>query len=166
VANEENPDGDKASWTIKSVPVEVRKLAVACAAKQDQTMAEWLERAVRNQANLEAGERILPPIVVRPSAVAAVPGSPGPAVPHDMAALADLMQAAQAMAEAAEVALPKATARHALALLTAQLRAARGLPTKQPRQTRHENGQTIEAEVKFAHGQTESENRQTVDNDA
>jgi hypothetical protein len=27
VANEENPEADKASWTIKSVSVETRKLA-------------------------------------------------------------------------------------------------------------------------------------------
>ncbi len=61
MADQENPDGDKASWTIKSVPVETRKLAVACAARQGVTMSEWLARAVRNQANLEAGDRILPP---------------------------------------------------------------------------------------------------------
>ena len=67
----------------------------------------------------------------------------------DIGELADLMQAAQALAAAAGVPMPKATARHALALVTAQLRAARGLPAKQPRQTRHENGQTqfIEASL-------------------
>ena len=111
MANEENPEADKASWTIKSVPVEVRKLAVACAAKQDQTMAEWLERAVRNQANLEAGERILPP-VPRPSGLPVVP--PADAALEEapgMGELADLMQAAQALAAAAEISIPKTTAR-------------------------------------------------------
>ena len=69
MANEENPDSDKASWTIKSVPVEARKLAVACATKQGETMAEWLARAVRNQSKIEAGERVLPP-VARSTAIA------------------------------------------------------------------------------------------------
>ena len=53
MAEQANLEEDKASWTIKSVPVETRKLAVACAAKQGQTMAEWLAKAVRTQANLE-----------------------------------------------------------------------------------------------------------------
>ena len=44
MAEQANLEEDKASWTIKSVPVETRKLAVACAAKQGQTMAEWLAR--------------------------------------------------------------------------------------------------------------------------
>ena len=61
MAEQANLEEDKASWTIKSVPVETRKLAVACAAKQGQTMAEWLAKAVRTQANLEEGERVLPP---------------------------------------------------------------------------------------------------------
>jgi hypothetical protein len=161
MANEENPEADKASWTIKSVPVDVRKLAVACAAKQDQTMAEWLERAVRNQANLEAGERILPPASRAASLPAVLPLGAAVVDAPDIGELADLMQAAQALAAAADVPMPKAMARHALALVTAQLRAARGLPAKQPRRTRHENGQTIEAEAKFTRGQTYLENRQT-----
>lgn len=148
MANMENPDGDKASWTIKSVPIETRKLAIACATKQDMTMAEWLVRAVRNQANLEAGERVLPPPAPRQTGngLPAVQASL-PALPHvDLGELADLMQAAQAVADAAGVPVPKSTARHALALTTAQLRAARGLPPKARRQTGPENGQTIEGE--------------------
>lgn len=165
MANEENPDADKASWTVKSVPVETRKLAVACATKQGETMAEWLGRAVRNQANLEAGERILPPLP-RQTASLPVPvlGSAGPV---DLEVLADLMQAAQAVAAAADVAIPKATARHALALVTAQLRAARGLPPKTRRQTSPENGQTIEAQgtglPETTERQTKPQNGQTIE---
>jgi hypothetical protein len=58
---------EKSLWGIKSMPVEARKQATACAAKQGQTMAEWLVRAIGNQANLEAGERILPPLVPSPA---------------------------------------------------------------------------------------------------
>ena len=54
MADEANEDADKASWTIKSVPVETRKLAVACASRAGETMAEWLVKAVRNQADIEA----------------------------------------------------------------------------------------------------------------
>jgi len=150
-----NLEEDKASWTIKSVPVETRKLAVACAAKQGQTMAEWLAKAVRTQANLEAGERVLPPAPRPGDALAA--WAPVPSV-IGLGGLADLMQAAREIAEAAGVPIPKATARHALALTTAQLRAARGLP---PKQTRPRNGQTIDDEGEFAHRQTAPENGQT-----
>ena len=120
-------------------------------------MAEWLERAVRNQANLEAGERILPP-APRPAPVPALAPPSGAALSDapDIGELADLMQAAQALAAAADVPMPKATARHALALVTAQLRAARGLPPKQPRQTRHENGQTSLIEGKLPTGKPTS----------
>jgi len=156
VADQENPD-DKAAWTIKSVPVATRKLAVACAGRADVTMAEWLDRAVRNQANLEAGERVLPPA---PRPAAGLPAVvPGPAVLVDLGGLADLMHAAHEVAEAAGVPMPKVTARHALALATAQLRAARGLPPTRPRQTGRRNGQTIEGEET---GLPENEPRQTL----
>jgi hypothetical protein len=58
-----------------------------------------------------------------------------------------MLGAVQAMATAADVPIPKATARHAVALVTAQLRAARGLPEKAPRQTRLKNGQTFNGEL-------------------
>jgi hypothetical protein len=137
----ENQDDDKTAWTIKSVPVATRKLAVACAIKRDVTMGEWLVPAVRNQANLEAGELVIPP----PNPTQSLP-SPSGSVTTDLSSLAELMRAAQALAEAAGVSVPKATARHALALTSAQLRQARGLPPKRIRQTDRENGQTIDGD--------------------
>jgi hypothetical protein len=62
-----------------------------------------------------------------------------------MGELADLMRATQAMAQAADMPIAKTVARHAMALVNAQLREARDLPAKLPRQTRPGNGQTIEA---------------------
>jgi len=111
MAEQANLEEDKASWTIKSVPVETRKLAVACAANQGQTMAEWLAKAVRTQANLEAGERVLPPAPRPGDALAA--WAPVPSI-IGLGGLADLMQAAREIAEAGRGADPKATARHAL----------------------------------------------------
>lgn len=157
MANQENPEADRAAWTIKSVPVETRKLAVACATKQGVTMAEWLDRAVRNQATLEAGERVLPP-VPRAASVPALARPLQPVQHVGLGELAGLMQAAQAVAAAAGVAIPKATARHALALTTAQLRSARGLP---PKQTRTRHGQTIDGETSLPDRQTEAGNGQT-----
>lgn len=147
MANAANLDTDKASWTIKSVPVETRKLAVAAATRAGESMGVWIERAVRTQSAIEAGDRILPPLPTsRTSRMPAVVPAPVVLDMGALAGLADLMQAAEALAEAAEVPVPKATARHALALVTAQLRAARGLPEKRRRQTSIENGQTIDGE--------------------
>lgn len=146
-ANLDDQDTDKAPWTVKSVPVEVRKLAVASASKAGETMAIWLAKAVRNQANLEAGERILPPAPRSASGSASALSVVTPRPPVDMAGLADLMQAAVSAAQAAGVPLSKTVARQAMALTNAQLRQARGLPEKAPRQTGRRNGQTIEAEA-------------------
>ena len=141
MANEENQDSGKAAWTIKSVDVETRKLAVACAAKAGEQMATWLERAVRNQARLETGERVLPP--ARPNGLpAVVPVAYAPPVP-ELGELAALMEQARALAGQAEVPIPKTVVKHALALMTAQLRSARGLPPLAPRKTKPKNGQTI-----------------------
>src|SRR4051794_14418354 len=129
--NEANQDTDKAAWTIKSVPVETRKLAVACATKAGLTMAEWLALAVEDRANREAGNRVIPPKATDPGKATM---APAPALQaEDMASLAGMLGAVQGMAAAADVRIPKATARHAVALVTAQLRAARGLPALLPR---------------------------------
>jgi hypothetical protein len=143
-----NQDSDKAAWTIKAVPVETRKLAVACATKTGEHMAQWIERAVRNQAQLEAGDRVLPPLTAPARGRAlAVANGPAPLVPPlDLAGLSDLLTATQAMAAAAGVPIPGATAKHALALVRDQLRTARGLPVSPRKQTRAENGQTISLE--------------------
>jgi hypothetical protein len=61
----------RAPWTIKGMDVETRKLVVNCAAQRGQSVATWLETAVRNQANLEAGDRI------------EMPGQPGQTAPQN-----------------------------------------------------------------------------------
>jgi len=134
MANEANQEPDKAPWTVKSVPVETRKLAVSCATKTGETMAEWLARAVRNQANLETGERVIPP---KPEKVVA------PAIAReDMAALVSLMTAVQSMAAAPSDQIPSSVVRQAVGMLRDQLRLARG---KTLRQTSTKNWQTINA---------------------
>ena len=157
MADQENQDsegdGGKAAWTIKSVPVETRKLAVACAAKTGEPMAVWIDRAVRNQANLEAGTRVIPPMTIpvtgqgRAVAVGkgmAIAASPIPNL--DMAGLSGLLTAVQAMAAASGTPIPRATTKHALALVRDQLRAARGLPGLPPRTPKPKSGQTVSGE--------------------
>lgn len=131
--DEASDDTGAAPWTIKSMSVEARKLAVACAGKRGQTMASWLETAVRNQAAIEAGDRVTLPDERRP---APSPRSAGLPDTDAMANLAHTMQAVQAVAEAAGLPLPKRVARHAFALLETNLRAARGLPEPAPRAAR------------------------------
>lgn len=143
MADQEEP-ADKAPWTIKAVPIETRKLAGACAVKAGETMAEWLARAVRNQASLEAGERVIPPGKPASGAPAVYPATHA-VPPVNLRELAEAVQAATGIAQAAGVAVPAALARDALAAVRSQLRAARGLPPVQPRQTKRHDGQTIDA---------------------
>lgn len=128
---------ERAPWTVKSVNVETRKLAVASATKEGVTMAEWLDRAVRNQADLDKGNQIIPPGQPKQSVARFAPAQPpdGTGKPAmDLSGLADALRAVATIAGAAAMPVPKSLAREALALLRQQIREARGLPGK-PGQT-------------------------------
>ena len=103
-------------WTIKSMPNEVRNMVVAAARDEGLTVSQWLERVIRERV---AGGR--------PAPVA----SPPPAA--SLGELAQLMQAARGLAEAANVPVPEPLARSALATLGRAVRQARGLPPPKPR---------------------------------
>lgn len=113
-------------WTIKSVSTATRAKVNAAARRENLTVGQWLERRV---AEWEADGGPVP--VGAPALVAE---------PMSLAELRDAMGAAAAVASAAGVAVPKAVARHAFAVLATQLRDARGLPPVRPRQTRLGNG--------------------------
>lgn len=51
---------EHASWTIKSVPVRIRMLALNRANAQDQTLAEWVSEAVEKLAAAQSG-MVIPP---------------------------------------------------------------------------------------------------------
>jgi len=108
-----------APWTIKSVPTQTRLAVIAAARKEGLTTGQWLERRVAEW--LADGS---PTPVVAPS------GAPSP---HNLAELAQAMDAARALAEAAGVKVPPAMAREGLALVRQATRAARGLPPLVPR---------------------------------
>lgn len=124
---------ERAPWTIKNVSVETRKLATASAAKEGVTMAEWLDRAVRGQAERDRGNQLIPPGQngqgVARFAPVQLPDKTGK-LPLDLAGLADALRAVATVAGAADMPVPKALAREASALLRQQIRAARGLPGK------------------------------------
>jgi hypothetical protein len=107
-------------WTIKSVPTKTRLAVTEAARKEGVTVGQWLERRVN--AWLADGS---------PTPVGAAPGASSP---HNLAELAQAMDAARAMAEAAGVKVPPALARESLALVRQATRAARGLPPQVPRQ--------------------------------
>lgn len=104
-------------WTIKSVPVRTRDTVVAAARRDGVTVGQWLERRV---AEWEADGS---PVVV--------PTSSGPA--PNLGDLAAVMQAARALADAANVPVPPHLARDALAAVKLATRQVRGLPPPVPR---------------------------------
>lgn len=100
-------------------------------------MAEWLDRAVRNQAERDKGNQVIPPGQTGQSVARFAPVQPLDEMgkpPMDLAGLADALRAVATVAGAADMPVPKSLAREASALLRQQIRAARGLPGK-PGQT-------------------------------
>lgn len=144
----ETPD-DKAPMTVKAMPVRARQRALKAAAKQDQSMAEWLTRAIDQLADREEGAReTFPDEAVKPGKPPALAELSSQVVipPGFLTDLIEVMRAAEATAVAAGVPVPKAVARHSYAILTARLRQVRGLPPVKPRQTRLQIGQTVSVE--------------------
>lgn len=126
--------------TVKAMPVAEWKRAKDAAEKQDQSMAEWLARAINQLADREAGEREVFPN----QAPVSPPSLPTPTIPAGE--VTEMMRAAHAVSQAAGVPVPKTVARHLFAVLSAQARAARGLPASKPRSPRGETVRRIEAE--------------------
>jgi hypothetical protein len=105
-------------WTVKSVPTQTRLAVIAAARKEGITVGQWLERRVAEW--LADGS---------PTPVGAAPDASS----HSLAELAQAMDAARALADAAGVKVPPALARESLALVRQATRAARGLPPLVPR---------------------------------
>jgi hypothetical protein len=129
--------GAAAPMTIKNVPIATRKKMAAAAARADETMSEFLVRAVDTQVAVDAGNQVIPP---------GQPDKPEPQVPAlipvSVVDLAGLMQALAAVGSAHG--LPPGVTREAYAAARMRLREARGLPGKPIRKTRPEIGQTID----------------------
>lgn len=138
MTDEENP---VAAWTIKRMPVAVRRRATEGAERLDENVAEWVTRAVNRQADLEMANAVFPP--GKPEANPA-PGPAPPAPVLDLHGLGIAVDAVLRAHAAAGAAVPRSVGREARAALAHHLRAARGLP---PRQTRKKIGQTIVRQI-------------------
>jgi hypothetical protein len=125
---------DSAPWTIKGMGKADREAIIRHARMADISVAEWMTRAAQNQMALEAGNRVIPP------------GKPEPPRQTSAIDLGDLPAALQAMAAAQAAGLPvsKAAVRGVVNLIREDVRAARGMPS---RQTRPLIGQTIAHEA-------------------
>ena len=112
----DNQEAERSNWTIKAVNVATRKTAVDCAGRAGLSVAQWLERAVRNQANLDAGNAVIPPDE-RGDNRANLP----------MPKIDDVLHAISTLA-AAGVPVPKTIGRAVYAMLGQEVRRRRGLP--------------------------------------
>lgn len=106
-------------WTIKAVPTRTRLAATEAARKEGLTIGQWLERRVDEWLSDGSPVRL--------------GAGPGVSSFQGLADLAQAMDAARALADAAGVKVPPALARESLALVRQATRAARGLPPQLPR---------------------------------
>lgn len=111
--------GDRAPWTIKGMSVETREKAVRYARKRGISVATWMANAVDDRANLEDGDRVIPPGQTEPS---------NGQTSVDLGELAALIQALIAARESG-VRGSRTAASRACAVASEQLRALRGLPS-------------------------------------
>jgi len=111
---------DRTPWTIKSVPVAIRQRATERAKNNDETVGEWIERAVLAQADREANTLVIPP--GKPEQTEALPAAPR--ANRDLAALARAAVEVARLYQAAGLPLPKRVARRFGAMLWAEIRPA------------------------------------------
>ena len=109
-----DPVDTAAPWTIKSISVATREAVTKAARREGLTVGQWLEKRV---AEWEAEGSPVPVSSTAPS---------GPA--PNLGDLAQAMQAARALADAAGVPVPPSVARDAFAVLRVATRQVRGLP--------------------------------------
>lgn len=130
--------------TVKGMDPDRWEKALRHAKMRGEPLAEWLGRAIDAQADLERGDQVIPPAEKGRPAGGPTGSAPAVIPTVNLAEIETAMRAAQAVSAASGVPVPKTAARHCFAILTGQLRAARGMPPVQPRQTRPQIGQTIE----------------------
>lgn len=105
-----DPVDTAAPWTIKSISVATREAVTKAARREGLTVGQWLEKRV---AEWEAEGSPVP-----------MPSGSAP----NLGDLAQAMQAARALADAAGVPVPPHVARDAFAVLKVATRQVRGLP--------------------------------------
>jgi hypothetical protein len=144
----DNPDDEKTIINVKAVSVGSWERAKKAAVKNGETLGSWVSRACDQLANLEAGERYIPPA----NRSFAAPANPAnlPALPP-----VDFSEVAAILVAMKEAGLPvqKRIGQHVNALLNNRLRDVRGMPEERPR------GRPFQ---QINHGLTEPENGKAV----
>lgn len=121
----DNPADEKTTINVKGVSAKAWERARNAAAKQDETMGEWISRAANQLADMEAGPREFPP--QSPANLAPEMVKPTGLTPEQ---LASLMQGMAALATATGTPPAKADVRRAFALVDDHVREARGMPPR------------------------------------
>jgi hypothetical protein len=149
----DNPEDERTIINVKGINIRSYEGAKKAANKAGETMGSWLSRAMDQLANLEAGERYIPPDnpANRPFGLAIA----NPANPDYLPALhpVDFREVATILMALKEAGLPvqKRIGHHVNTLLNNRLREARGMPEEKAR-----GRLTIPGGI--SHGLTEGEN--------
>lgn len=136
MSDEANPIVETTTVNVKGMPVDAWKTARTAAGKLDMTVGEWLAGAIALRAQHDAGQRVALPDERSASSAnpvanpGAIPVKPPSLSPDEVESLARAMKVAT---EAAGLSVPKASARHVVALATQHMRAARGLTEPPPK---------------------------------
>jgi hypothetical protein len=119
-----NPEVKRTIINVKGMDAEQWERAKLAANRQDETMGEWLSRAVKQLADMEEGGREFGP------------GERTERKPLTAEQVAALMQAAAQLALATGKPAPKSHAHGLRAVVDDLTRQARGLPPVKPRANR------------------------------
>ena len=118
----DNPDEAKTTINVKAVSAKAWERARNCAGKHDETMGEWLSRAINRLADLEEhGTTVEPP---------ANPEKPVRGFSAAPEAVAEMARGMAVLAQATGVMPAKRDVRRVYGLMDEIVRAARGMPPR------------------------------------
>ena len=117
---------DRANFTIKDFLISDRKLALEAANRRDEPMREFVGRAVRTQANLDAGDKVFFPGQLEENLEPT-------GQPIDLATLEEVARVSGMMAQAYRAGAPAEVARTVYEGLWIRAEIAMGLPARKRR---------------------------------
>jgi hypothetical protein len=136
--DEANHETDKATFTVKALPVEARELARRSATKAGLTMGEWLNLAIHSQARIDAGNMTIPP----------PPRADHQALPDmpDFQPIRDLAESLELLARASAEPIGKGLNARTRRLIDMHVRRGLGMHPVKLRKTFLLEGQTVGAD--------------------
>ncbi len=120
-------EADRTPYTVRGMARLARETVLKSARQAGETQAEWLARAIANEADRQAGATVIPPS----QTWAAPPADQTPTLPVEAHDLAALLQGCAAVLSAPGA--TKGLTRAVSAAARHWLRQARGLPPLPPR---------------------------------